>query len=72
MDKGFYKFDDMLLYAENFVINKDYELFANQKETYSYPVDGWYWFNTLHEACSQFNLNIDDYLPKEEKVINDN
>lgn len=48
---GFYKADNSnLLYAQSTVYNQSYQLFRDQHETYSYPVDGWYWFDTEEEA----------------------
>jgi len=66
MNAGFYKFDGSLLYAANWVRNNSYDLNSSQKDTYSYPIDGWYWFDTLEDACLHFNLNIQDYMPREE------
>lgn len=63
MEAGFYKFDGSLLYAANWVRAPAYNLEIDQRNTYSYPVDGWYWFDTLEEACLHFNLNIQDYMP---------
>jgi hypothetical protein len=41
----FYKLDwEDLLYAPNFVLNKDYELKIENKDNYDYPVWGWYYF----------------------------
>lgn len=57
---GFYKLDGSLLYAPNSVLNKDYQLYKEDYESYSYPVDGWYWFDTLEEACLAFGINIED------------
>ena len=68
-EAGFYKFDGSLLYGPNFVLNKDYELRKETKDDNTYPVDGWYWFDTLQDACTQFDLNIDDYLPPEENGL---
>ena len=61
MEAGFYKLDGTLLYAQQWVRNANYELNAELKDTYTYPIEGWYWFDTLDEACSFFNLNITDY-----------
>lgn len=66
MNAGFYKFNGSLLCAANWVRSPSYELDVNLKDTYTYPVDDWYWFDTLEEACIFFNLNIQDYMPKEE------
>ena len=59
---GFYKqYDTDVVYGPNFVLNKDYELKKEDKDTYQYPVDGWYWFETEEEAYTSFGLE----LPKE-------
>lgn len=53
---GFYKLDGELLYGPNFVLNASYELRKETKDQYSYPVDGWYWFNSEEEARLAFNF----------------
>ncbi len=53
---GFYKLDGILLYGPNFVLNKDYELKKENHENYSYPLDGWYWFDNEEQAKQFFNL----------------
>ena len=54
---GFYKLDgDQLLYGPNFVINANYELKRENKDQYTYPVDGWYWFDTEQQARQYWNL----------------
>lgn len=54
---GFYKLDsNELLHGPNFVLNQNYELRKENHETYSYPVDGWYWFNSKQEAKSFFGI----------------
>ena len=68
MIEGFYKLDGTLLYGPNFVLNANYELRKETKDDHSYPTDGWYWFNTLEEACNFFQLNIGDY---QEEALND-
>jgi hypothetical protein len=44
---GFYKIDEdgTLLYAHNWVIAPTYSLYRELKDTYSYPVDGWIWYD---------------------------
>jgi len=56
--KGFYKNDNNnnLLYAQNFVCSPTFEIFADQKDKYQYPVEGWYWFETDTEAYTFFNI----------------
>jgi len=57
MTNGFYKNDNgSVLYAPNFVINKDYELYKEQKDTYTYPVEGWKWFDDEDSAYTEYGL----------------
>ena len=45
---GFYKWDDEQqewLYGPNKVTNINYVLEKELKDTYAYPVDGWYWYD---------------------------
>lgn len=50
---GFYKFDEgMLLYGATSVLNANYTLSIEQKDTYTYPVDGWSWYESEETACS--------------------
>lgn len=51
------KTTEELLAAPNFVRAPDYDLFADQRDTYTYPVDGWYWFDSLDEAIAAFAMN---------------
>lgn len=54
---GFYKNEsDLLLYAPNCVINIEYELHREFKDTYTYPVDGWTWFDNEDDAYATYNL----------------
>lgn len=53
---GFYKLDGILLYGPNFVYNANYTLLRADHITYTYPVDGWYWFDSDAEARVFFNL----------------
>jgi hypothetical protein len=55
---GFYKLDGILLYAPNFVLNANYELYKEQANNYTYPVDGWSWFDSEQEAYAFFNLEL--------------
>lgn len=64
MSAGFYKNDnDVLLHGPNFVLNKDYELHAATKDDHTYPVDGWYWFNTEEEAREALGIPIPEEPP---------
>lgn len=53
---AFYKLDGSLLEAPNFVLNANYQLHKESKDNYTYPVDGWYWFDTVEEAYAFFNI----------------
>ena len=56
---GFYKLDGDLLFGPNFVLNANYELRRETQEQHTYPVDGWYWFDSEGEARSFFGLEMD-------------
>jgi hypothetical protein len=50
---GFYKEENGdLIFGPNFVLNKNYELRKETHEQHTYPVDGWYWFDSETEAKS--------------------
>lgn len=55
---GFYKLDGSLLFGPNFVLNMNYELRRYTKDEHTYPVDGWYWFDSVQEAHTFFNLEF--------------
>jgi hypothetical protein len=47
---GFYKWDvEQLewLWGPNKVINREYTLERELHETYTYPVDGWTWYDSI-------------------------
>ena len=65
MNEGFYKYlVGQLLYAPSVVSGPGFDLRKDTRADHSYPTDGWYWFDSLEEACAHFQLNISDYLPK--------
>ena len=54
---AFYKEDNgSLLIGENFVYSPTVTLKAEDKDNFTYPQDGWYWFDTEDEAYSFFGL----------------
>lgn len=58
-NSGFYKKDgDNVLFGPNFVLNATYELRRETKDTNNYPVDGWYWFDSIEEAYAAFGLTM--------------
>jgi hypothetical protein len=57
----FYKNDNgQLLAAPNYVYSKDYTLLAEEKDTYTYPVDGWKWFDTEEQARLEYNIPAEE------------
>ncbi len=51
LKSGFYKeTEDGWYYAPNAVYNGDYSLLKEQKDTYSFPVDGWSWYDDEPEG----------------------
>lgn len=54
---SFYKNENgSLLCGPNFVENANYSLHRERHEEYTYPVDGWYWFENDEEARAFFGL----------------
>jgi hypothetical protein len=57
---GFYKKDIDIVYAPNLVYNINYTLNADLRDDYTYPIDGWYWFDSIESAY----LFFDEQLPQ--------
>ena len=58
---GFYKFDEnqqTWFFGPNKVINTTYVLERELKDTYTYPVDGWNWYDTAPEAYLNYKASI--------------
>ena len=52
---GFYKKDiDTILTGENFVFSPIVTLTKETKDEFTYPQDGWYWFDTFDESLRFF------------------
>lgn len=59
MENGFYKIEDKnLLFAPNFVFAPGFTLIGEEKDIYEFPVDGWYWFDSLNDANGFFGLPL--------------
>ena len=59
MSSGFYKNDDgYVLHGPTVVSNTSYVLVDDFKDTYTYPVDGWYWFDSKEEAYAFFGIEL--------------
>ncbi len=57
--EGFYKNDNgLLLWSADRVINENFELWKDKKDSYTYPVEGWIWADTEEEARTVFNLPL--------------
>jgi len=57
---GFYKVkkEGELAYAPNYVYGLSVELLREAKDSYTYPVYGWYWFDSKQEAEAFFGIPI--------------
>ena len=55
---AFYSVDEggSLFYGPNYVLGPGFELRRELKDTYEYPVHGWFWFDSNEEAIAFFNL----------------
>jgi hypothetical protein len=49
--QGFYKNDNgYLIWSADRVLNENFELWLDQKDTYTYPVEGWIWADSSKDA----------------------
>lgn len=65
---GFYRVDDEnnLLYAPTAVYAPDYTLLAAERFNYTYPINGWYWFESYEQAVAQWSIELP---PTEEEIL---
>ena len=54
----------MLLHGPNFVLNADYELYAESHADYEYPVDGWSWFDSEEQAREALSVPAPEPEPE--------
>ena len=69
---GFYKKDtDTILTGENFVFSPIVTLTKETKDDYTYPQDGWYWFDTFDEALQFFAglKSSDSITPRQARLV---
>lgn len=52
----FYKYDNNELYYGPRVDSGAYALYPWELDTYTLPIEGWYWFDTIEEAKAFFNI----------------
>lgn len=56
---GFYKFqDDEWQYAPNFVYAPTYTLLREEKDTYTYPIHGWIWYEEAPSAYVEYQSSV--------------
>ena len=71
---GFYKKEGTeILYAPNIIQGPNYALFAAEKDSYEYPVDGWIWAQSEADAIAYFetvslNVPLFDVQPENYKL----
>ena len=66
---AFYRLqDEQLQEAPNFVYAPSYTLSREEKDTYDYPVDGWYWFKYEEDAREFFGLPPAEEETEEEPI----
>jgi len=67
---GFYNSEGMR--GPNKVISPTFELTKQLKDTYTYPVSGWTWYDTVEEAqaAEGFDMEIVEYINQMESEIN--
>lgn len=65
MASGFYKYEnDEWLYGENSVISTTYTLLKEDKDTYTYPIDGWYWYDNSPIIATDISNEVQIQLDK--------
>ena len=53
---GFYKYESEQLLFGTTVLNLDYTLTVENRDDHTYPVDGWYWFESASLAREYFGI----------------
>ena len=67
---GFYKYEEPSLHhGPNYVLAPEYELLKETKDDHTYPIDGWYWFDTIEEARAFFG--IPEPIVEESEIFED-
>jgi hypothetical protein len=66
---SFYKRDgEELLVAPSFVRGPGFDLFAETHAENTYPIEGWYWFDTLDEAMAAMQTTSVSISPVQAKI----
>ncbi len=57
---GFYKKDnEQILEGENCIFTPNISMTKETKDDFTYPIEGWYWFDTKEEAYGFFGVIVD-------------
>lgn len=71
MGKGFYKNENgNLIFAPNYVISKEFTLTKEKRLEYSFPINGWFWFDSEIEAKEHFGIPVEDSTKETDNTIN--
>lgn len=72
---GFYKIENnQVIYEQKLVCGLGYVLLDAEKDSYTYPVDGWIWAESLDSAMAEFlkaGLSTDGYTVQPENFTLD-
>lgn len=49
-----------LIVGDNFVYAPTFTLTKETKDEFTYPIDGWYWFDNIDEAYTFFGISLID------------
>jgi len=64
--EGFYKLEagrnTSVLFRSTHLLNKDWELTLANKDSFTFPHDGWQYYDSIASACTDLNLNLDDEI----------
>lgn len=64
---------DNILKAEEGVFAPDFTLKIEEKDNYTYPQNGWYWFNSMDEAILFYSKEIENnkttITPRQARLI---
>ena len=64
-EKGFYKLEpggkrDTVSFGTN-LLNRDFHLTLENKDTHTYPVDGWVYYDSYEAAASGLGFDAEEY-----------
>lgn len=68
---GFYKLEDgnWLSWAKNLVSGPSFQLSRVDHEKYTYPIEGWYWFDSEENAKKFFNIPESPQTPQTGLIV---